>query len=82
MRRRRWRWCQLQTRSLHWWKIAVIMRRRKVEVGEQVMSEARRMTHQPRRLISKELEWKEMGMVMEVWPGVALELMLQEELLD
>ena len=59
-----------------------MMRRRKKEVGEQVMSRARRMTHQPRRLLSTELERKEMGMVMEVWPGVALELMLQEEFLE
>ena len=57
-------------------------RSREVEGGEQVMSGARKMTHHPKRLISKELEWKEMGMVMEVWPGVALELMLQEELLE
>ena len=28
------------------------------------------------------LALREMGMVMEVWPGVALELMLQEELLE
>ena len=59
-----------------------MMRRRKVEVGEQVMSGTRRTTHQPRRSISKEWEWKEKGMVMEVCPGMAPELKLLEELLE
>ena len=53
-----------------------------MEVGEKMMSGTRKMMHQLRQLISKELEWKEMGMAMEVWPGVALELMLREKVLE